>query len=173
MQLGWKHTTPAHGKLLLLLSLPTAKVANEVLASFSTFWDQNSISDVNLPLSASTYSDEDPTQKSASRRLRRTLQRLATSRHDLLVGLRVINSIEQEVLLTEWERWLQQETDRCKMIDAMLNSGEGDEDDNGAGAQRFFSERTEDVRRWYEDYCLSCQRDRNAILGSERRMTTL
>lgn len=59
------------------------------------------------------------------------------------------------------------------MIDAMLNSGEDNEGDDGAGAQKFFSERTEDVRRWYADYCLSCQRDRNAIMGDDRRMTTL
>lgn len=128
---------------------------------------------MNVPLSVTSYPDEDPASKSASRRLRRTLQRLASSRHDLLVGLRVINSIEREVLQTEWERWLQQEINRCEMIGIMLNSSEDNEDKNGVRAQQIFSERTDDVRRWYEDYCLSCRRDQDVIMDNDRRTATL
>ena len=145
-------------------------------SSFATFWDRNSIGDLDVPLSLTASTpDEDPALKSASRRLRRTLQRLASSRHDLLVGLRVINSIEREVVTTEWERWLQQETHRCQMIEAMLSDEAGGESEGGGmRAQKFFSERTDDVRRWYEDYCLSCQRDREEIMdNSDRRTATL
>ncbi|KAL8653338.1 MAG: hypothetical protein Q9210_002162 [Variospora velana] len=53
-------------------------------------------------------------------RLRRSRQRLGIRRHDLIVALRVINSIELEMVEAEWEGWLYSETAQCKQIEQVL-----------------------------------------------------
>jgi Ca2+-binding EF-hand superfamily protein len=50
------------------------------------------------------------------------------------------------------------------MIEAMLNDRErkNNSDDDALGVQKRFL-RQEDIEHWYEDYCLSCQREQERI----------
>nr|KMM73263.1 hypothetical protein CPAG_09552 [Coccidioides posadasii RMSCC 3488] len=102
---------------------------------------------------------------SVAYRLQRTRQRLGTYRHDLLVALKVINSIEKEVIRAEWERWIQQETRRCHMVDNMLNNrGTKPDKDRADDVRQRFSGREDDIENWYKDYCLSCEQEQKRIL---------
>jgi hypothetical protein len=132
---------------------------------FSTFHEHNMLDD-DVPLTMVTSGTVDAVEKSAARRVQRTRQRLGTYRHDLLVALRVVNSIEREVLQSEWERWLEQETGRCRQVEALLKDADGDtggKADPNLHSESIFAERTEDVVRWYEDYCLSCQEEQERL----------
>jgi hypothetical protein len=101
-------------------------------------------------------------------RLQRTRERLGIYRHDLVVALRVVNSIERELLQGEWEHWLDQETRRCRQIDLLLKSHDEDADttvNDSLRDQRLLVEHREDVVRWYEDYCISCQNEKERVDG--------
>ncbi|KAI8634533.1 hypothetical protein F5Y19DRAFT_461275 [Xylariaceae sp. FL1651] len=111
--------------------------------------------------------------RATARRLRRTRQRLGSYRHDLLVAMRLVNSVETEMLRSEWENWLIDENTRCDQVGAMLQEssesgglkagptkdqvaqrvlgGKGGED---AKKQ---AEKKESLQRWYEEYCGSCR----------------
>lgn len=54
----------------------------------------------------------------------RTRQRLGIYRHELLVALRVINSVEKELIGAEWERWLRLENNKCRAIKRLLDENE-------------------------------------------------
>lgn len=96
-----------------------------------------------------------PTSRATARRLRRTRQRLASYRHDLVVAMRVVNGVEREVVRSEWEAWLADESARCEEMRGVL------ERDGG--------ERAEGVRGWVEGYCGSCEGDM-AGLRAEKRL---
>ncbi|KAI1939040.1 SNF1-interacting protein [Ophidiomyces ophidiicola] len=99
----------------------------------------------------------------AAYRLQRTRERLGSYRHDLLVALRVVNSIEKEVVRAEWERWVRQETKRCQMVDHVLR-GRRFENESIDEMRQNLSE-SEDVENWYKDYCFSCEQQRKVIAG--------
>lgn len=99
-------------------------------------------------------------------RLQRTRERLGIYRHDLVVALRVVNGIERELLQGGWEHWLDEETRRCRQIDLLLKSYDENADttlNDSIRVQRLLVERREDVVRWYEDYCISCQKDKERM----------
>ncbi|KAH8692869.1 putative transcription factor SipA3 [Talaromyces proteolyticus] len=122
---------------------------------FSTFHEQILL-DSNSALMLGATSD-DILERSSSRRVQRTRQRLGVYRHDLLVAMRVLNSIEKEVLKSEWERWLDEETERCEQVATLLHNDAGDFNLNESA----FAGREEDVKQWYEEYCTSCQEERH------------
>jgi len=109
------------------------------------------------------------TSKSAARRLRRTRQRLGSYRHDLLVAMRIVNSIEKEMLQSEWENWLADEVVRCDQAKAMLADAKGKKGAAGQGAKggnraqkstrRLDDKNVESLRQWQEEYCGSCRAD--------------
>ena len=47
-------------------------------------------------------------------RIREGRERLGLHRHDLVVALRVVNTLEQELVRAEWARWVQAEARRCR-----------------------------------------------------------
>lgn len=102
---------------------------------------------------------------SSNRRLQRTRERLGTHRHDLLVALRVINSIEKEVLESEWEHWVRQEISRCQKIEVLLSDNDrvGELNLSLQQSQNAFGDRREDVLRWYEEYCSSCRKEQETL----------
>jgi VAD1 Analog of StAR-related lipid transfer domain len=124
---------------------------------FSTFHEQILATDNNNLLALSTDSTaDDSMEKGANRRVQRTRQRLGMYRHDLVVALRVVNRVENEVLRSEWERWLGGETERCDQVSSILqHSAGGNLDAN----ESVFAGREEDVKRWYDQYCSSCQEE--------------
>lgn len=89
-----------------------------------------------------------PSTKAAARRLRRTRQQLGTYRHDLLVAMRVVNTIEREMLLVEWENWIMDEMFRCNQIERLIR-GNDTSTSSGGGA--------EVLRQWHAEYCGSCR----------------
>ncbi|KAI5272714.1 hypothetical protein E4T47_04020 [Aureobasidium subglaciale] len=95
-------------------------------------------------------------------RLQRTRHSLARYRHDLLVALRVVNRVEEEVVHAEWEDWVLEEEKKCSKVETMMQernkSGKPAkdqmQDDNGSGLGHEFAE-----------YCLSCKSEARQILS--------
>lgn len=135
---------------------------NSTGSCFATFQGTNALSDLDAPLTLSSAKD-DLVSKSSARRLQRTRQRLGGYRHDLLVAMRVVNSIEKEVLQTEWESWLAHENRRCNQVGVVLAAAKNETEEarNVAGG---LNGRVEDIERWFNDYCTSCQKDHEALL---------
>jgi len=100
--------------------------------------------------------------------------------------MRVVNSVEREMLRAEWENWLLDENNRCKQVGRMLQVRDRDRDSNqtvdhssssgtsqGAGKEQqvmdaTYRTRLDDVREWYEEYCGSCQRERDRVFAVGR-----
>ncbi|KAE8144998.1 hypothetical protein BDV25DRAFT_79388 [Aspergillus avenaceus] len=132
---------------------------------FATF-HQQTVRNVGTPLSLSASGPRDSATKSAAKRLQQTRERLAIYRHNLVVGLRVVNSIEREVLQNEWERWLRQELRRCQQIDDLIWKGynnDGDDTQVDQKGQNIFAGLSDDVRQWYESYCTSCSQEQELV----------
>jgi hypothetical protein len=89
----------------------------------------------------------DPTTYS-TRRLERTRRNLGSQRHDLLVALRVVNRIEQEVVEAEYKHWLLDETQKCAKVGTMLDSSK--KNDNT-------------VQAWVKGYCGDCEQSLNLV----------
>ena len=95
-------------------------------------------------------------QASTALRLQRTRRRLGSRRHDLLVAMRVVNSIEKELLRGEWERWLADENAQCQQLGVVLK---GNLTDNSDEHVKRLSEHGKELRDWYDNYCTSCRRE--------------
>ena len=113
--------------------------------SFQTF---QTVTSISHPSSSST-----PT----ARRLRRTRQQLGNYRHDLLVAMRVVNSIEQEVLQAEWEDWVLGETGRCVQMTAIM------EKENSTQADGMMATKSR-----LEEYCASCNEAQSRVTARRR-----
>jgi hypothetical protein len=131
---------------------------------FATFHEQT-MRYSDMPLSLSTSTPRDALTKSAIRRFQQTRERLGMYRHNLLVALRIVNSIEKEVIQTEWERWLREETRRCRQVEVLLHGGAAQGDD--AKAERVFAEHADNVKKWYEEYCSSCRKEQELVIFND------
>lgn len=98
-----------------------------------------------------------------ARRLQSTRQNLGSYRHDLLVAMRVVNSIEREVVQAEYEDWLLMENRRCGQLKEVI----------GANRTEFSRERLVEVSRWQEEYCDNCGVEKRRVLGGEATMVNL
>jgi hypothetical protein len=86
--------------------------------------------------------------------------------------MRVVNNIEQEMLKAEWENWLLDENSRCKQVEIMLRntpkpSGKAKMNKAQKVVQQEEDVRTDELRKWQEDYCGSCKMEQ-ARLSEER-----
>lgn len=106
--------------------------------------------------------------------LQRSRRRLGSQRHDLIVALRVINSIEQEMVEAEWEGWLDGETTKCKQVERLLredhtrsaNSNEG----SSVGEQPIVGNEHPDwaqIQSWHQIYCGSCYGEKNSLVRKQ------
>lgn len=106
-------------------------------------------------------------QAATVRRLQRSRQHLGTKRHDLLVALRVVNTIDREMVQAEWENWLMEESVKCKQLGAVIqqNSTEfsGQEGDNSQQALVRGLFRPEEISAWHQEYCGSCSKEQKMI----------
>lgn len=139
----------------------TVGQSDNVSDCFYTF-QQQTIRDSSVPVSLSTSSRE-AVARGATRRIQQTRERLGVYRYNLLVALRVVNSIEKEVLQSEWERWLQQELRRCRQVENLLTA-DGDDESGTEGSQTVLRGLDGDVRQWYETYCSSCQKEQERFV---------
>ncbi|KAJ5818733.1 hypothetical protein N7474_004324 [Penicillium riverlandense] len=136
---------------------------------FSTFHEQTT-RHAEMPLALSTAAPRDAMTRSTIKRFQQTRERLGTHRHNLLVALRVVNSIEREVIQNEWERWLRDEIRRCRQVEILLsgNAENGDKVGRLAQAEQVFAEHADDVKQWYEAYCSSCRKEHDQVEKNNR-----
>ena len=89
--------------------------------------------------------------------------------------MRVINSIEQEMVDAEWEGWLEDENMKCKQVTTLMqhnrtaSSAEvGSQRPSGMGSQ----ERRQ-MLSWHRVYCGSCAQEKELMsakqVGSMKR----
>jgi hypothetical protein len=98
--------------------------------------------------------------------------------------MRLVNSVETEVMRSEWENWLMDENFRCEQVGAALQEASFEPGslragsikgqltqkvlgDRGKNDTKTQAEREGNLRHWYENYCGSCMVDHNALV-SER-----
>jgi hypothetical protein len=80
-------------------------------------------------------------------RLQRTRHHFGTYRHDLLVALRVIDRVEKDTIIAEWESWVRSEVGRCRASKLIVDEAASDEG----------------MREWWRSYCGSCEGENRAI----------
>jgi len=131
-----------------------------------TFNSIMSLVETDVSHSPIGFSSLRPAQTATIRRLQRSRQHLGTQRHGLLVAMRVVNSIEREMVQAEWETWLLEESVKCNQLGAMIrqNSTELPAGKSGHNHQR--TNRTEQISAWHQRYCGSCSKEQEA--GLER-----
>ncbi|KAF5531861.1 PH domain-containing protein [Fusarium napiforme] len=162
-------------KAIYFADLDTASGANQGLSfpdnstCFSTFKDLLDTTDMDAPWEDAGASLATPTSRATARRLRRTRQRLGSYRHDLLVAMRVVNSVEREMLQSEWENWLVDEKFLCDELDTMLQQQQGDAKGQRKGTEAVKgphkvmepmpAKRRQALEQWRDTYCGSCKQD--------------
>lgn len=134
-------------------------------------------SDPDGPVSPTAASN--PTLRSTAHRLTRSRERMGTYRHDLLVALRLVNSVERELVQTEYENWVHEESKNCAQIGTLLASTRVEKHNlNATGieaivrspkvAAQMSGSGREGVERWYEEYCRSCYGEQAAALRGRK-----
>ncbi|KAI9740703.1 MAG: SNF1-interacting protein [Claussenomyces sp. TS43310] len=141
---------------------------------YSTFRSVANITDMDTSFHYSGTPFLETATRSTARRLRRTRQHLGTYRHSLMVAMRVVNGVEQEMIRAEWENWLLDENTRCKQVEMMLAENEPSvattrtaKDAEGQevleAKQRGRQSKMDDLRKWQEEYCGSCRREQEKL----------
>ena len=81
--------------------------------------------------------------------------------------MRVVNSIEREVIQAEWESWLLEENARCDQLGAHIRHNSTDpsigKDNTRQEMVETDSVRLQELRKWHEGYCKSCKKDQMLI----------
>ncbi len=134
------------------------------------------MTDIDTPYEDAGAMVSTASSKATARRLRRTRQKLGSYRHDLLVAMRIVNSVEKEMMQSEWENWLADENVRCEQVKLMLEERKGDgkkrttatTDQTQKVAQQqqqqpLDEKKVENLKRWYESYCGSCHADQEEL----------
>ncbi len=132
---------------------------------------------MDSPYQSAAASLSTSSTKAAARRLRRTQQHLGSYRHDLLIAMRIVNRIEREMVQAEWENWLLDEVTKCKAVETMIGENRTNAltSRNGqAGTQQKLAaendhDRFREIRVWLDDYCGSCSREQEELLGGPIR----
>jgi hypothetical protein len=138
---------------------------------------------MDTPYQSAGISFSEGATRSTARRLRRTRQHLGSYRHDLLVAMRLVNNIEREMMRAEWENWLLDENTRCKQVQMMLREDQKNVSPTkrvkGADPQQVLDAKEKDrmskrenLRRWQEEYCGSCQREQELLFEGRQRLAS-
>lgn len=90
--------------------------------------------------------------------------------------MRTVNSVEREMLQSEWENWLIDENSRCDQVQQALrepnspaSSSRSKKGKGGADGQKVLQDKGDDKKRealklWHEQYCGSCKQDQDALM---------
>ena len=82
-------------------------------------------------------------------------------RHDLLVAMRVVNKIEQEMINAEWEHWVTEEANKCdRASDLLLERLQAN---NSSANHSTNVNTTEDAHETLQKYCASCKTARQHL----------
>lgn len=132
-----------------------------------TFNDIMNLEDFDSSFQPVDVSQSKLSQTTSARRIRNTRQRLGLQRHELLVAMRVVNSIEREMLQAEWENWLLGENFKCRELGNILskNRTESSTVKADAGQQTLTADPkyAEELRAWHDRYCKSCSREQDLL----------
>ncbi|KAK5627878.1 hypothetical protein RRF57_003593 [Xylaria bambusicola] len=95
--------------------------------------------------------------------------------------MRLVNSVETEMLRSEWENWLMDESSRCEQVGIALQEASSNvgglkadsvkgqlaqkivNDGFGSGTNKKLG-KSDNLRQWYEEYCGSCRVDHDALI---------
>ncbi|KAL6869527.1 SNF1-interacting protein [Amphichorda felina] len=168
-------------KAIYMQDLPEATGSSKELSfpqnstCFASFKEVLDVTDMDAPWEDAGFSFSSPTTRSTARRLRRTRQRLGTYRHDLVVAMRVVNSVEREMLQSEWENWLVNEVSLCEDLATVLQSADkGGNAEGEATMQKVLRSmgtgKREALMEWQKKHCGSCKADHEAVM-TERKLT--
>ena len=89
-------------------------------------------------------------------RIQKSRRHLGEYRHDLIVAMRVVNSIEKEMVQAGWEDWIQAESSKCERMSRVLTKGE---------ANATWVQDSESVREQFQQYCASCNEAKQKVLA--------
>lgn len=82
--------------------------------------------------------------------------------------MRVVNSIEQEIIQVEWESWLLEENVKCKHLGAMLSHNTTEHLAGREKNRQLFlngkSRRIEEIWAWQRQYCESCNKEQEIVV---------
>ncbi|PHH63232.1 hypothetical protein CDD81_6184 [Ophiocordyceps australis] len=137
-------------------------------ACFGTFRRLLDASDMDAPWQEAGAKLTWPRSRVTARRLRRTRQRLGSYRHDLVVAMRVVNSVERQVVQSEWENWLVNEKALCDGLDVVYG-GEETREAQVFASKRLRPEEHRAIDEWRQIHCGSCRKDLEAVM--RQRMT--
>lgn len=157
---------------------PVVRLVSNESNSYDAFQSVVNATDLDSPAEETGSVLATANTRATARRLHRTRQRLGSYRHDLLVAMRVVNSIEREVVHSEWENWLVDESVRCDQLKLVLEGEKGKDrakSKKGAGQKVWqppmdTSEKREELRKWYDGYCGSCKADYTALVAERRTL---
>ncbi|KAI4597031.1 SNF1-interacting protein [Pestalotiopsis sp. 9143b] len=152
---------------------------------YATFQAIANSTDIDAPYDGAGATLSSAESRATARRLRRSRQRLGAYRHDLLVAMRMVNSVEREMIQGEWENWLVDENYRCEQVGGVLRlwntTASDDKASKGAVAvegemaQKVLREKDErkkeTLRSWYKDYCGSCKQDKDDLMKNRERLS--
>lgn len=149
-----------------------SSLSNENSTCYDTFADLMEAADLDAPWEESGSSLA-PSSRSTARRIRRTRQRLGTYRHDLLVAMRVVNSVEREMMQSEWETWLANENSLCDELSHVLGMKEEQTEykaafDKSTVGQKAWEpipdHHVEELKLWQKSHCSSCRADYKSVM---------
>lgn len=113
--------------------------------------------------SESTTKGSKGSGRRSQQRLQRTRHSLAGYRHDLLVALRVINRVEEEVVHAEWQDWVFEEERKCQKVETMLRK----RNKGSQSAQAEPHDESDGLGDGFAEYCRSCKSEASQILSGK------
>ncbi|KPI44724.1 putative PH domain-containing protein [Cyphellophora attinorum] len=135
---------------------------------------------VSVPSSSAPSSAVSRSRSSSAIRTQRTRRELGKYRHDLLVAMRMVNSVEREVVRSEWEDWVEGERRKCGQVGELLEKVRKGKDKKGKKGTVSGNE-TEivvehmglsgatdaggELDEWFREYCASCKAEGRKIDG--------
>ncbi|KAI9785200.1 MAG: SNF1-interacting protein [Geoglossum umbratile] len=145
--------------------------------SFSMYKNIASATDMDAPYQSAGLPFLEASARATSRRLRRTRQHFGAYRHDLLVAMRVINNVEREILMVEWENWLMDENIRCGQLEDFLRENRTsslkrprDTDAQQPILDAAVKKNFGPVIGLLKEHCQSCRREHDSLRDSRVHM---
>ncbi|PBP17948.1 hypothetical protein BUE80_DR011315 [Diplocarpon rosae] len=153
-----------------LTSVPTELMERSGSKCYEQFREIANMTDLDSSYQEAGALFSGKAAQSTARRLRRTRQHLGSYRYDLMIAMRLVNNVEREMMKAEWENWLLDENARCRQVQTMLRDGRIPQA-RGLDTQQVLefdegkiSGRLEELRSWHDEYCGSCQLEKERLL---------
>lgn len=132
---------------------------NDLIASdstcFQTFRNSSFVLNFDQPATWSNAYQDDMT-RSVAIKLRKSLQEIGIRRNELIVNLRMLNSLEEEIARGEWKNWLMSELEKCDYFRnlPLLEEAAILDSDFETGVETL------------NEFCSSCSKEMDVLLSS-------